>query len=99
MAETVVVDWVREKFHGLEGSLNERSRRLWAATEARSLGWGGIAAVIAAIGISSATVAKGLRELEAEEAGDTVPPPERIRRAGGGRKRARDQQPGLAAAL
>src|SRR3990172_2564227 len=99
MADAVVVEWVRKKYQGLEGSLNERSRRLWAATEARSVGDGGIAAVLTAIGMSSATVAKGLRELDAQESGDPALPGDRIRRAGGGRKRARHKQPGLAAAL
>jgi len=79
--------------------LNERSRRLWAAAEARSLGRGGIAAVIAATGMSSATVAKGLRELDEAESGGTGLPPDRVRRPGGGRKRARDEQRGLVKAI
>ena len=99
MPNAMVVEWVKDKYEGLKGSLNERSRRLWAATEARSLGRGGVAAVIAATGMSSATVSKGLRELEAKVAGGATLPPGRIRRPGGGRKRARDKQPGLSAAL
>ena len=95
----MIVEWVSEKYQGLRETLNERSRRLWAATEARSLGRGGIAAVIAATGMSSATVSKGLSELEAVQSGGAVLPPERIRRPGGGRKRATDKQPGLARAL
>jgi hypothetical protein len=95
----MIVEWLRDKYEALKGSLNERSRRLWAATEARSLGRGGAAAVIAATGMSSATVNKGLRELEAEEAGEATLPAGRVRRPGGGRKRARDKQPGLAEAL
>jgi transposase len=95
----MVVEWIREKYEALKGSLNERSRRLWAATEARSLGRGGAAAVIAATGMSSATVHKGLRELEAAAAGGAALPVGRIRRPGGGRKRARDKQPGLSEAL
>jgi hypothetical protein len=79
--------------------LNERSRRLWAATEARSLGRGGIAAVVAATGMSSATVHHGIRELEAAESGDEVLEAGRLRRTGGGRKRVRDRQPGLVRAL
>ncbi len=99
MPDALVVEWGRKKYRELRGTLNERARRLWAATEARSLGRGGIAAVMAATGMSSATVDKGLRELEAAESGQVVLPPGRIRRPGGGRKRARDQQPGLSAAL
>ena len=99
MPDEVVVEWVREKYQALSAVLTERSRRMWAATEARSLGRGGIAAVVAATGMSSATVSKGLGELAAAEAGREVLPQGRIRRAGGGRKRARDKQPGLSRAL
>ncbi len=99
MPDVVVVEWVREKFLSLSDVLNERSRRLWAATEARSLGRGGIAAVVVATGMSSATVHKGFRELDAAEAGEEILPTERVRNKGGGRKRAHDSQPGLIEAL
>ena len=99
MADAAVVQWVREKYDALSAMFNERSRRLWAATEARSLGRGGVAAVMAATGMSSATVYKGLRELDAAAMGGEVLPPERIRNPGGGRKRARDEQPGLTETL
>ena len=94
-----MVQWVVEKYEGLSALLNERSRRLWAATEARSLGRGGIAAVMAATGMSSATVAKGLKELDAPAAGLVDPPTGRVRKPGGGRKRARASQPALTKAL
>ena len=93
------MQWFREKHLSLSEVLNERSRRVWAATEARSLGRGGIAAVVAATGMSSATVCRGLRELEAAEAGEDALSTQRIRNKGGGRKRAHDSQPGLIEAL
>ena len=99
MPDVVVVQWVREKYLSLSEVLNERSRRVWAATEARSLGRGGIAAVVAATSMSSATVCKGIRELEAAETGEDVLAAQRIRNTGGGRKRAHDSQPGLIEAL
>jgi hypothetical protein len=99
MPAKIVVKWVRDKYEPLRRSLNERSRRLWAAAEARSLGRGGVAAVLGATGMSSATMSRGLGELEAEAAGTAALPTDRIRRPGGGRKRARDQQPGLSQAL
>jgi Rhodopirellula transposase DDE domain len=99
MPDAIVVQWVRDKYRALSGTLNERSRRLWAATEAQSLGRGGVAAVIVATGMSSATVYKGLGELGAAMTGAGVLPPERIRNPGGGRKRAIDKQPGLTGAL
>jgi hypothetical protein len=49
--------------------------------------------------MSSATLSKGLRELDGRKSGGEGLSPERIRKPGGGRKRARDQQPGLAEAL
>jgi len=99
MPDEIVVQWVRDKYEPLKRSLNERSRRLWAAAEARSMGRGGVAAVIAATGMSSATLSRGLKEFEAEVAGVVTLPADRVRRPGGGRKRARDQQPGLSKVL
>jgi hypothetical protein len=75
--------------------LNERSRRRWAAAEARSHGRGGIAAVARATGISEGTVRRGLAELDA--GGDLEP--ERVRRAGAGRPGILEREPGLSDAL
>ena len=99
MPDARVVEWIRQKYEALRPSLNERSRRLWAATEAGSLGRGGVASVIAATGMSSATVNKGLGELDALSTGGVPLPMGRSRRPGGGRKCARQQQPGLLGAL
>ena len=75
---------LRAKHAALAPVFTERSRRVWAATEARALGHGGIAAVERATGISRATIQRGRRELD-----EPAPlPPERTRRPGGGRKRA-----------
>ena len=65
-------------------TLTERSRRLWAATEARALGHGGIGAVESATGISRSTIQRGLRELESGAHAELGV--ERTRRAGAGRK-------------
>ena len=81
----------RAKYRALAPTLTERSRRVWAATEARAVGRGGMALVARATGISPSTIARGLRELRARvrmAAG-------RVRRPGGGRKRTIDQDPTL----
>jgi hypothetical protein len=78
---------LRRKYAGLEPVLTERGRRLWAATEARALGRGGIALVERATGVSRSTISRGIRELEA---GETLEPG-RTRRPGGGRKRATEK--------
>src|SRR3970282_1506653 len=54
------------------------------------LGYGGIAAVARATGLSPATISRGLMELDVE-----VVPPARVRKAGGGRKRATTHHPTL----
>ena len=73
---------LRAKYRALAPVSTERSRRVWAATEARALGYRGVGVVERATRISRSTIQRGLRELEAPVA----LPPERTRRAGGGRK-------------
>ncbi len=85
------VETLHRKYTALEPELTERSRRLWAATEARALGHGGIALVERATGVSRSTISRGLRELESGE----VLGPARTRRRGGGRKRATEKDPTL----
>jgi transposase len=80
VADEVVIG---EKFRALAGELNERQRRLWAASEARAVGRGGIAATARATGISVPTIRKGIAELRVGERLE----PGRVRRPGGGRKR------------
>ena len=82
------------KFEALFPHLDERQRRLAAGAEARALGHGGIRVVARAAGMREGTVARGVAELEAGEE-----PLGRVRRPGGGRKRAADLDPGLRPAL
>jgi hypothetical protein len=70
--------------------LDERSRRLFAANEARQIGHGGVTAVSLACGLSRMTITKGLRELD-----EPPLPPGRIRRPGGGRRSLVSLDPGL----
>jgi hypothetical protein len=82
------------KFPVLLPHLDERQRRLYLGSEARSLGHGGVEAVARAAGVSRQMVAVGAAELEA--GGE---PPGRARRPGGGRKKLTVTDPGLKAAL
>ena len=74
---------VKAKFESLVCALDERGRRLWAATEAKAIGHGGIALVSRATGVSYSTITRGLKELES----GLLPEPGRVRRPGGGRKK------------
>jgi hypothetical protein len=78
---------LREKYEQLGPLLNERQRRLWAASEALALGRGGIARVTDATGLSRPTVRAGLRELRLRQGQpEKVLAAERVRRPGGGRR-------------
>jgi hypothetical protein len=85
---------IKLRFSRLEGWLDERSRRLWAAAESAAHGRGGISLVARASGISRRAIAVGLAELRKK--------PDRSRRAhlpirqkGGGRKKASLKDPNL----
>ena len=87
----------RERIEGMMGLgfLSELQRRVYLALEARSLGRGGAAAAAEAAGVSENTVRAGLRDLEdpdvvAQRLGEG-----RSRRAGGGRRTATEEHPGL----
>jgi transposase len=82
------------KFEAIFPHLDERQRRLLMGAEARVLGHGGIRVVARAAGVREATVSQGAAELDRGEE-----PLGRVRRAGGGRKRLADLDPGLRPAL
>src|SRR5574341_849479 len=75
--------------------MDERHRRLWAGTEARALGRGGIALVARATGLARNTIVRGLVELTQNRPLS----PTRVRRPGAGRKRATVLAPELTTAL
>ena len=73
--------------------LDERARRIWLGTEARQLGYGGIKFVAQATSAAIETVRSGAADLGKD------PEEGRVRRPGGGRKKAGDKDPELPAAL
>ena len=86
---------IRRKYRTLKASLNERSRRIWAVTEAQALGYGGASLVARATGISRSTIVRGAQEVRNKSTAKGG----RVRKAGGGRKRATAIDAGLRAAL
>jgi hypothetical protein len=86
---------LRAKFQSVWPLLDERTRRLMAASEAQALGYGGVSLVRRACGLSRKAITKGLREIEAGSA----PGEGRIRRPGGGRKSITISDPRLVETL
>jgi Rhodopirellula transposase DDE domain len=87
---------IAERYARVAGRLDERARRAVAASEALSVGPGGISVVARATGLARAVIAQGIRELRGEV---PVAAPGRVRRLGGGRKTLQTHNPSLRADL
>lgn len=81
---------LRTKLGCMWPHLNERARRMVAASEAAHIGYGGVTRISRACGLSRVTITKGIRELE-----ESPLPTHRIRGPGGGRRRLEANDPGL----
>jgi len=86
---------IQQKHQAMFSYLNERSSRIWAATEALAYGRGGITAVCLATGISNKTVIRGIKELKKPDLLEA----NRIRNKGGGRKKLSFSNKNLLASL
>ncbi len=80
---------IKARYGVLRPLLDERARRLVVAAESQTAGRGGISAVSRATGVSRQVIRQGIAELKAPAAMS----PSRIRREGGGRKKAADLDP------
>ncbi len=75
-------DRMHTRYQTIWPHLDEKGRRLWAASEAKAIGRGGIKVVHEVTGMSRSVISEGIRELT----GERLLPEGRIRRAGAGRK-------------
>lgn len=89
---------ITARYRILEGVLDERQRRLYAAAEAKVLGHGGVKRVHEATGVARGSILAGLKELEQEPKALTGDG-RRIRRPGAGRKKLVEHDPGVREAL
>ena len=100
MEDAALIKRIRQKFKSLGPVMDERVRRQWAAAEAAAVGWGGIAAVVAATGMSHNTIGRGVQELRERAKGPRQRVvSKRIRRVGGGRKSINESDPSIREAL
>jgi len=86
---------LKRKFRPAWPHLDERTRRIMAATEAVSLGYGGVSLVSRACGLSRKAIRKGIVELESR----AKPIVGRVRRPGAGRKSLTESDPKLVETL
>lgn len=80
---------VKQRYELMKLHLNERARRLFLASEAIALGYGGIMKVHKATGVARSTITDGCKDIKSKDSMD----PERIRRSGAGRKKTTDKDP------
>jgi hypothetical protein len=92
-------DLIRRKYKTMLPELDERGRRIWAATEAAWLGFGGVAAVARATGLAESTIRLGRHEVNLNQAKRAASAERRVRRPGGGRKPLTQTDPAVVQAL
>ena len=85
---------IRLRWDTVGSRLDERGRRLFAAAEVRTAGRGGLALVSKITGLARSTINRGKADLDTQRL-----PKGRVRRAGGGRRSACKNDPGLVPAL
>ena len=85
---------IQRRFRSLSPFLDERMRRLVAAAESETIGYGGVSAVARATGVSRRAITEGVKELH-RRGKARASAPSRIRREGAGRKRTIDKDPSL----
>src|SRR4249920_2268904 len=87
-------DAIRYRWETVGRNLDERGRRMFAAAEVRTAGWGGLGVISRITGLARSTINRGEDDL------DAAPPPRgQVRRAGGGRRAVCENDPGLVPAL
>lgn len=95
-----VIETIQDKYDSFLPYMNERTCRIWAAVEARALGYGGVMAVARATGLSRNTITAGMRELQSLATQEQQEQPDGlIRQPGGGRKRIEEKDPFVLQAL
>lgn len=88
-------DLISKRHEILAPLLDEKAHRLMIAAESKVIGHGGIEVVSKSTGVSRTTISTGLKELRNPELIDT----NRIRKVGGGRKKAVEKLPAIEEAL
>jgi len=76
---------IENKIRKMLPLLNEKQKRLYLASEAEAMGYGGISAVSRISGVSRVTISAGIKELKSEHSREIKA--EVSRKEGGGRKK------------
>lgn len=94
----MTIETIKQKYDVMQDELDERSCRIWAATEANALGYGGVATVARATRLARSTIWRGQKEIQQIELARTKGH-RRIRGIGAGRKSLIEYDPEFFPAL
>ena len=94
MDKPALTTQIKTKYKIISPVLNERSRRIWVATEAMAIGVGGQILVARATGVHKNTILAGVKEIQTKRKGTEK---EGIRKSGGGRKKHTEKDKSLIA--
>ena len=89
-------DIIKSRIEAVLPILNERQARIYLSAEAQSVGWGGKSKIAQLSSVTRRTIAKGETESLLKE---NNTPQTRIRKVGGGRKKAIEHQPEMLHAI
>jgi len=87
----MVIEMIKQRIETVMPTLNEKQRRIYLASEALTAGYGGITAVHKITGIARSVIHDGIREIKTDD--EIMREKDRIRRAGGGRKKVIEKEP------
>ncbi len=96
MKNIALIEAIKKKYELLAPVLDERTRRLWAVTEAKIIGYGGKTIVSKATGISRTTITAEFNRLKNKGNNNCHG---QIRAPGAGRKKLIEKEPNLLAEL
>jgi hypothetical protein len=102
MLSMTIITEIAKKFKPLKNILNERQTRIWASTEARAIGHGGIAILSEVTGLGVKTISRGISEISkpGRKSNQILNlDSDRARKPGGGRKLITDIHPNIMSKL
>ena len=88
---------IKQRIETVVPTLNEKQRRIYLASEAMAAGRGGVTRIHEITGVSRSAIHDGIREIESND--EIMREKDRIRRAGGGRKKIIERQPEIASQI
>ena len=93
----MVIEMLKQRIETVLPTLNEKQRRIYLASEAMTSGYGGVTRIHEITGVSRSAIHGGIREIKSND--EIIADKDKIRRAGGGRKKVIETKPEIASQI